>query len=47
MGGLMIVDTAPGEGKNAIFLKQVFGEFYYLTDGIEAFFARLREPTSG
>ncbi len=45
MGGLIILDTAPGEGQGAIFLKQAWGEFYHLVDGIEAFFALLREPT--
>lgn len=44
-GGLIILDTAPGEGNGAIFLKQAWGNFYFLTDGIEAFFALLREPT--
>jgi SMI1-KNR4 cell-wall len=45
MGGLIILDTAPGEGQGTIFLKKEFGDFYYLTDGIEDFFALLREPT--
>ncbi len=45
MGGLVILDTAPGEGQGAIFLKQAFGDFYYLVDGIEAFLALLKEPT--
>jgi len=45
MGGLIILDTAPGDGQGTIFLKQAFGDFYYLTDGIEAFFGLLREPT--
>ena len=45
MGGLIILDTAPGEGQGAIFLKQARGDFHYLVDGIEAFFALLREPT--
>jgi hypothetical protein len=47
MGGLIILDTAPGDGQGAIFLKKAFGNFYYLLDGIEAFFALLREPTWG
>jgi hypothetical protein len=47
MGGLIILDTAPGEGRGAIFLKKAFGDFYYLLDGIEAFLALLREPTWG
>jgi SMI1 / KNR4 family (SUKH-1) len=45
MAGLIILDTAPGEGQGAIFLKKAFGDFYYLVDGIEAFLALLREPT--
>lgn len=45
MGGLIILDTAPGDGQGAIFLKQAYGDFYYLTDGIEDFLALLREPT--
>ena len=44
MGGLIILDTAPGDGNGAIFLKQAWGDFYYLTEGIEDFFALLREP---
>lgn len=47
MGGLIILDTAPGDGQGAIFLKQAFGGFHYLVDGIEAFLALLREPTWG
>jgi len=47
MGGLIILDTAPGDGQGAIFLKQAYGDFYYLADGIEDFFALLREPTWG
>lgn len=45
MAGLIILDTAPGEGQGAIILKQAFGDFHYLVDGIEAFIALLREPT--
>jgi hypothetical protein len=45
MGGLIILDTAPGDGQGAIFLKKAFGDFHYLVDGIEAFFGLLREPT--
>ena len=45
MAGLVILDTAPGDGRGAIFLKKAFGDFYYLLDGIEAFFALLRKPT--
>jgi len=43
-GGLIILDTAPGEGNGDIFLKQAWGNFYFLTEGIEAFMALLREP---
>lgn len=28
MGGLIILDTAPGEGRGTIYLKQAFGDFY-------------------
>ncbi len=47
VGGSIILDTAPGEGQGNVFLKQAFGDFYYLTDDIEAFFALLREPMWG
>jgi hypothetical protein len=30
MGGLIILDTAPGEGRGTIYLKQAYGDFYYL-----------------
>ena len=45
MGGLIILDTAPGEGRGNIYLKKAFGDFYYLAEGIEEFFSLLREPT--
>jgi SMI1-KNR4 cell-wall len=45
MGGLIILDVAPGDGNGAIFLKRAFGNFHYLLDGIEAFFGLLTEPT--
>ena len=45
MGGLIIFDTAPGEGRGNIYLKKAFGDFYYLAEGIEEFFSLLREPT--
>jgi hypothetical protein len=45
VGGLIILDTAPGEERGSIFLKQAFGDFYYLTDGIERFFALLRDSS--
>ena len=43
-GGLIILDVAPGEEKGSICYKQAWGDFYYLADGIEAFFALLRAP---
>jgi hypothetical protein len=46
MGALIILDTAPGEGRGTIYFKQAFGDFYYLADGIEDFFDLLREPSS-
>lgn len=46
MGGLIILITR-AEGRGQIFLKQAFGDFYYLADGIEPFFGLLREPTWG
>lgn len=45
MGGLIILDTAPGDGQGAIFLKQAWGTFHYLTDTLDEFFGLLREPT--
>ena len=44
-GGLIILDTAPGEGRGNIYLKKARGDFYFLADDIEGFFARLRETT--
>ena len=46
MGGLIILITED-EGRGEIFLKQAFGDFYVLADGIEEFFGLLREPTWG
>jgi hypothetical protein len=45
MGGLIILDTAPGEGRGEIYYKQPFGDFYFLADNIEEFFGLLREQT--
>ena len=45
-GGLIVLITE-AEGRGEIFLKQAFGDFYYLADGIEEFFGLLREPTWG
>jgi hypothetical protein len=44
LGSLIILDTAPGEGRGTIYFKQAFGDFYFLADGIEDFFDLLREP---
>ncbi len=46
MGGLIILITE-AEGRGEIMLKQAFGDFHYLADGIEEFFTLLREPTWG
>ncbi len=46
MGSLIVLLTEP-EGRGAIFLKQAYGDFYYLTDGIEEFFELLRDPPRG
>jgi hypothetical protein len=43
--GLIILDTAPGEGRGEIYYKQPFGDFYFLADNIEEFFGLLREQT--
>ncbi len=45
LGSLIILDTAPGEERGTIYFKKAFGDFYYLADGIEGFFALLREPS--
>jgi hypothetical protein len=42
LGGLIILDTAPGDEKGSICLKQAWGDFYYLADNIEDLFALLR-----
>jgi hypothetical protein len=46
LGALIILDTAPGEGRGDISLKPAWDTFYFLTEGIEAFMALLREPTA-
>jgi hypothetical protein len=46
MGGLIILDVAPGDTQGSIYLKKAFGDFYYLAYGIEEFFSLLREPTT-
>jgi hypothetical protein len=43
MGGLIILDTAPGEGRGEIYYKQAYGGFYYLAANIKEFFGLLRE----
>jgi hypothetical protein len=43
-GGLIILVTEP-EGRGEIFLKEAYGGFHHLTDGIDEFFGLLREPT--
>jgi hypothetical protein len=45
MGGLIILDTAPGDGRGEIYYKQAFGEFYWIAESIEECFTLLREPT--
>ena len=45
MGGLIILDTAPGEGRGEIYYKEPFGDFYWIAEGIEDFFTLLREPS--
>jgi hypothetical protein len=45
MGGLIILDTAPGDGRGEIYYKQAFGEFYWIAESIEEFFTLLREPS--
>ena len=45
VGGLIILDTAPGEEQGSICLKQAFGDFFYLTDSIEGFFGLLRDSS--
>ena len=47
MGGLIILDDAPGEGRGSIFLKKAFGDFYFLVEELEAFFALLRRTDLG
>jgi hypothetical protein len=43
-GGLIILVTED-EGRGTVFLKQAFGGFHHLADGIEEFFGLLREPS--
>ncbi len=45
MGGLIILVTEP-EGRGQIFLKQAYGDFHYLAEGIEEFFELLQEGPS-
>jgi len=45
MGGLIILDTAAGEGRGEIYYKQAFGDFYWIAENIEEFFTLLRDQT--
>jgi hypothetical protein len=45
MGGLILLDTAPGEGRGEIYYKQAFGDFFWIAENIEEFFTLLREPS--
>jgi len=45
MGGLIILDTAPGDGRGEIYYKQAFGDFYWIAENIEEFCALLQEPS--
>jgi len=47
IGGLIILDTAPGDGRGEIYYKQPFGDFYWIAENIEEFFTLLREPSVG
>ena len=44
MGGLIVLETVAGEDRGSIYLKQAYGDFHYLADGIEDFLGLLREP---
>ena len=46
MGGLIILDTDSGDGNGEIYLKQAWGDFYWLAEDLEAFFGLLRQPAS-
>jgi hypothetical protein len=46
LGALIVIDTAPGDGQGAIYLKPAFDDYHYLAPAIEAFFRLLRKPTS-
>ena len=46
IGGLILMITE-AEGQGSIFLKQPFGDFYYLTETLEEFFGLLHEPAWG
>ncbi|REK19134.1 MAG: SMI1/KNR4 family protein [Planctomycetota bacterium] len=45
-GGLILIHVE-AEGAGRIFLKQAFGDFFYLADGIEEFFGLLYDPPWG
>lgn len=42
-GGFIILDVAPGDGKGNIFLKVAWGDFYYLCESIDDFWALLKD----
>jgi len=44
--GLILLDTAPREGRGTIYLKQAFGDYCYLAGGIEEFSDLLHQPTT-
>ena len=46
MGGLIILDTDSGDGNGEIYLKQAWGDFYWLAEDLEAFFALLGKPAA-
>ncbi len=46
MGNLIVLAMRP-EDRGTIFFKKAFDGWFFLADGIEGFFERLREPTSG
>lgn len=41
LGGLILLDTAPGDERGMIYLKVAFGSSYFLADGIDEFFGLL------
>jgi len=43
LGGFIILDVAPGDGQGNIFLKVAWGDFYYLCESIDDFWALLKD----